>query len=80
MLSLWVWPKFLKNSVLSGGSTLIRLRQLSKTYQSNPIPAVSDVSLEIAAGELLVLLGESGQRDKLVNRLNRLSTASTAGL
>jgi ABC-type Fe3+/spermidine/putrescine transport system ATPase subunit len=38
----------------------VRLEHLSKTYPGNATPAVKDLSLELADGEILTLLGPSG--------------------
>ena len=55
----------------SFGYLVIELRNISKRF--GPIAAVDDVSLEVARGELLVLLGGSGSGKtttlKMVNRL-----------
>jgi osmoprotectant transport system ATP-binding protein len=52
---------------------MISLRNVSKTYDDGRVHAVRDVDLDIAEGELLVLLGESGCGKtttlKMVNRL-----------
>jgi ABC-type Fe3+/spermidine/putrescine transport system ATPase subunit len=38
----------------------VRLAHLTKTYPGNPVPAVQDLSVDIAEGEVLTLLGPSG--------------------
>jgi osmoprotectant transport system ATP-binding protein len=52
---------------------MIRLEQLSKFYDESRVFAVRSVNLEIQAGELLVLVGESGCGKtttlKMINRL-----------
>jgi osmoprotectant transport system ATP-binding protein len=52
---------------------MIRLEQLSKFYDESRVFAVQSVNLEIHAGELLVLVGESGCGKtttlKMINRL-----------
>jgi osmoprotectant transport system ATP-binding protein len=51
----------------------IELRGLTKHYPGQPAPAVDDVSLDIPAGELVVLVGPSGcgktTTMKMINRL-----------
>jgi oligopeptide transport system ATP-binding protein len=48
----------------------LRLSRLSVSFASRrgPVPAVSDVSLELARGELLALLGESGSGKSVTAR------------
>ena len=52
---------------------MIRLDQVSKTFPGTTMPAVDRVSLEVAEGEICVLLGPSGcgktTTMKMVNRL-----------
>lgn len=52
---------------------MIRFDAVSKLYPGGSTPAVSDVSFEVAPGELLVILGESGCGKtttlKMTNRL-----------
>ncbi|WP_428834500.1 ATP-binding cassette domain-containing protein, partial [Nonomuraea maheshkhaliensis] len=51
----------------------IELRSLTKHYPGQPAPAVDDVTLDIPAGELVVLVGPSGcgktTTMKMINRL-----------
>jgi osmoprotectant transport system ATP-binding protein len=52
---------------------MIRLRSVFKCFDNQPTPAVEDLSLDIAEGETLVLLGSSGCGKtttlKMINRL-----------
>jgi osmoprotectant transport system ATP-binding protein len=54
-------------------NSLVEFRNVSYSVPSNPTPIISDLSLEVADGETLILLGESGCGKtttlKLVNRL-----------
>jgi putative spermidine/putrescine transport system ATP-binding protein len=47
----------------------LELEHLSKTYPRQPIPALRDVSLEVADGELVALLGPSGSGKSTILKL-----------
>jgi osmoprotectant transport system ATP-binding protein len=55
------------------GDVMIRLDRVSKHYPGQPAPAVSELSLDVRAGEIVVLLGPSGCGKtttlRLINRL-----------
>ncbi len=52
---------------------MIELLSVSKVYDSSASPAVRDLSLRVADGEFLVLIGESGSgKTTTLNMLNRL--------
>jgi osmoprotectant transport system ATP-binding protein len=57
----------------AAGDVMIRLDRVSKHYSGQPAPAVSELSLDIRAGEIVVLLGPSGCGKtttlRLINRL-----------
>jgi osmoprotectant transport system ATP-binding protein len=61
---------------------MISLEQVSKSYDNEATWAVRDVTLEVASGELVVLLGESGCGKtttlKLINRLIEMSSGAIA--
>ena len=54
-------------------TVMIELQEISKTYSNSRTEAVKDISLKVAEGELLALLGESGCGKtttlKMINRL-----------
>jgi ABC-type Fe3+/spermidine/putrescine transport system ATPase subunit len=53
----------------------ISIRGASKTYDGGASEAIRDISLDIGAGEFLVIVGESGSGKttllKIINRLIR---------
>ncbi|GAB3301118.1 betaine/proline/choline family ABC transporter ATP-binding protein [Epidermidibacterium keratini] len=53
--------------------TMISLRNLSKTFPRTSTPAVSDLSLDIPRGEIVILVGSSGSGKtttmKMINRI-----------
>jgi osmoprotectant transport system ATP-binding protein len=57
----------------SDGGAHIELRELTKRYPGQPAPAVDAISLDVPAGELVVLVGPSGcgktTTMKMINRL-----------
>lgn len=61
---------------------MISLKQVSKSYDHEATWAVRDVTLEVAPGELVALLGESGCGKttalKMINRLIEFSSGSIA--
>jgi ABC-type lipoprotein export system ATPase subunit len=61
---------------LQGSDNLIELRHLSKTYRkqgASPIAAVDDISLSVAPGEFIAILGPSGSgKSSLMNILGLL--------
>jgi osmoprotectant transport system ATP-binding protein len=59
------------------GAATLELRNVSKTYAGAAQPAIGDLSLSVAAGEICVLVGPSGcgktTAMRLVNRMTELS-------
>jgi len=53
--------------------TMIRLDRVSKTYPGSSAPAVDDLSLDVGAGEIVVLVGPSGcGKTTTMRMINRL--------
>jgi len=58
-------------------ASTLELRHVSKTYPGSPAPAIDDLSFEVPAGEICVLVGPSGcgktTAMRLINRMIELS-------
>jgi putative ABC transport system ATP-binding protein len=49
-----------QQSVPAAGGDVIRLDSVTKTYQAGAPPALADVSMDVAAGEVVSVMGPSG--------------------
>lgn len=62
----------------SSDTPAVRITDLGKTYPGSKTPALTGVSLDVASGEILVLLGLSGSgKSTLLRHINGLETPTT---
>ena len=64
-------------STKSGGEPLLSIRSVAKSFGKNPV--LRDISLEIAEGEFLTILGESGSGKTTLLRIIAGFESATSG-